>query len=113
MKPISLKIEDDLYTAIANYAKAEKKSRSEAIRALILTGLQSTQESPPEAPETPETVQALISQLEVKDKQINELLELQRASATIQAQAIQAIPKLESTEQKQGFFKRLFKNRED
>ena len=110
MKPISLKIEDELYSNICNYAEANKQTRSEAIRALILKGL-STQESTPEAPEQPATVQALINQLEVKDKQINELLELQRASATIQAQTIQAIPKLESTEQKQGFFKRLF-NRE-
>ena len=110
MKHISLKVEDELYSNICNYAKANEQTRSEVIRALILTGLNttSTQESAPEAPEQPETVQALINQLTVKDKQISELLELQRASATIQAQTIQAIPKLESQEQKQGFFKRLF-----
>ena len=107
MKHISLKVEDELYSNICNYAKANEQTRSEVIRALILTGL-STQESTPKAAEPPETVQALIYQLEVKDRQISELLELQRASATIQAQTIQAIPKLESAEQKQGFFKRLF-----
>ena len=113
MKSISLKIDNDLNTEIERYAEFKKQTKSKAIRALILTGLQSTEESKPPSQEQPETVQALISQLKVKDKQISELLELQRVSATVQAHTLQAIPKLDDKNQKQGFFKRLFKNKED